>query len=337
MTKFYAAKNSNDEDRSNSSSGGVFLALSKKILDENGVVYGAIYNEKLEVVHSRTETIDELMKMTGSKYCNSELGDTFKKIQEDLDNGKKVLFTGTPCQVSTINKIVKNKDNLITIDVVCHGTPNNRYLKDYISMLEKKYNSKIKNLNMRYKDKEKYNKNLNGKHKSHGPVEPKYMKIDFCNGKTIIERSDLNIYYSLFDLFIKEGCFKCPFANLNREGDITIGDFHEYSTQLKDFNDGNGVSLVIINTKKGEKFFSKIQKEFQLLEKDEKECIQPSLVKPTIKHPLYESFTKDYNDNGFEFVVKKYAIKGIKYRIKWLLYKTKILDLIYTIKNTIAK
>ena len=159
------------------------------------------------------------------------------------------------------------------------------------------------------------------------------MRIDFSNGKSYIERSDFDSYYLLFEYFINNSCFSCPFSNLNRVSDITIGDFHETSSRLKGFNDGNGVSLVIINSEKGNKILSKIKGNLIIKEKNENDCLQPALLHPTKKIENYDQFQNEFDKFGYNYVVKKYATNGIKYKIKWILYKTKILDLILKIKN----
>lgn len=338
MKKYYAVKNKDNTDRIKSSSGGVFLAVAKHIIENGGTVYGAVYNKENLVVHDKAEKIEDLYKMTGSKYSQSNLNDIFMKVKKDLDLDKIVLFSGTPCQINALKTYTRNNNKkLITIDVVCHGTPDSIFLKDYIRTMEKRKGSKVTSINMRYKPTKLFNKNLKSRHIPIGNVEPKYMKIDFKNGKSYIQRSDFDSYYRMFDYFIRSGCFKCPFAKTERVSDITLGDFHEFNTKLEEFNDGNGVSLVIVNTKKGTELISKIKNKLLLEQKTEKECMQPALKTPTKKIPLYEQFHEDYKKNGFEYVEKKYAQSGIKYKIKVILYKTKLLNLLQKIKYRLDK
>ena len=333
--KYYAVKNKCDDERINSSSGGVFLALAKNILSKNGVVYGAIYKSDLSVIHTRGESIEDVMKMTGSKYSQSDLTNVIKEIKTDLENGRYVLFTGTPCQVNTIKMYTKDDNNsrLITVDLICHGTPEKKYLKDYITTIEENNKSIVKNINMRYKDKKTYIKNLNKKHTPIGSVAPHYMKLDLSNGRKIIERADFNSYYLMFDYFISPGCFKCPFSKLERISDITLGDFHEFNSKLGNFNDGNGVSLVIVNTKKGNIFIDEEKNNLIIIKKEEKECLQPALVGVASKPEKYDEFKIDYERYGFKYVSKKYSQSGIKYFIKKILHKIGLLDFILKVKN----
>lgn len=333
---FYAIKSKNKDVRVRSSSGGIFFELAKATIDSKGVVYGAIYNEKFEVIHSRADNIELVKKMNGSKYAQSDIGTCFEEAKKDLQDGKKVLFTGTPCQIKALNLYLKESyKNLVTIDVVCHGTPEKKYLKDYLLYLEKKYNSKVCGLNMRYKNPKKYDKKMNLNYVPIGMVEPHIMRIDFKNNKKYVARSDFDIYYQLFDYFIRQGCFKCPYSNLNRVSDITIGDFHEFSSKLGKFNDGNGISLVICNTEKGLNALKEIESELCIEEKEAEKCLQPALQSPANPPKDMDKFIKDYETYGFEYIVKEYGQKGLKYNIRKLLYRIGILDELVKIKRKI--
>lgn len=138
--KVYAAKNKNTEIRMNSSSGGVFTLIAEWILDNNGVVFGAKFNEKMQVVHDYAETKEGLAVLRGSKYVQSQIGISYKKVKEFLESGKKVLFTGTPCQVEGLLSFLGKKyDNLYTQDIICHGVPSPLVWKKYIEYKEAKF------------------------------------------------------------------------------------------------------------------------------------------------------------------------------------------------------
>ena len=199
--------------------------------------------------------------------------------------------------------------------------------------MENKYQSKITKINMRYKDKILFEKNKKQEHIALNAVEPHVMMIQYENGYNYIKESDFDVFYQLFDLLIRKSCFKCPFASLNRSSDITIGDFHEFSSKLGKFNDGNGVSLVITNSDKGNLLLSKLKTKFVIIEKNSNECLQPAITAPAIKPKQYELFREEYQAKGFEFVVNKYKKKGAKYSIKKILYKLKLYKLIMRFKN----
>lgn len=333
--EFYAIKNKNDNIRKTSSSGGVFYSLASYIIENSGVVYGAAYDKDINVYHKRITTKEEIRALQGSKYVQSNVGEAYKQVKKDLEAGKKVLFSGTPCQIAALKNILKdiNTDNLLLIDIVCHGTPAINYFNDYKKYLENKYHSKIKSLDMRFKSGKEYNKKNNKEYVRVGKIEPKHMRVEFENGKKYIMKSEFDVFYQLFDYFIKRACFKCQYANLNRISDITIADFHELSSSLGKFNDGNGVSLMIINTEKGKGIYNNIKEEFIVSVKTKEECMQPALLSPTTIPKKYDDFVKDYENLTFNDIVKKYTKNGIKIEVKKILDKTGILDIIKIIKK----
>ena len=129
----YAAKNNNEDIRLKSSSGGIFTLLAEKVIEEGGVVFGAKFDADWNVVHDYTETIEGLAAFRGSKYVQSIIGDNFKTAKQFLNNGRKVLFSGTPCQIAGLKKYLRKEyDNLLTVDVVCHGVPSPMVWRDYL-------------------------------------------------------------------------------------------------------------------------------------------------------------------------------------------------------------
>lgn len=334
IQEYYAVKNKNNDIRKKSSSGGTFYSIAYEFLKNGGVVYGAIYDENNNVVHSRIEKSEDLIKLCGSKYVKSDMKNCFNEIIDDLTVGNKVLFSGTPCQVAAVKKMasIKKKDsNLFLIDVVCHGSPQQKYYYDYKKYMEHKYKSSIKKINMRFKSDSKFDKKLHQKHYYNGPVGEHVMKIWFDNKKTYTMVSDYDPYYSLFDYFLLNNCYDCQYANLNRNSDLTIGDFHEFSSRLNEFNDGNGVSLVIINSLKGKELFNK---DNYLVESKTKEMvIQPALSKPAKKPLNYDDFLNDYEKCGFKKVAKKYSKHGVKYTIKKFLVLSGLYDKLKRIKR----
>ena len=135
---YYALKSKDDNIRRNSSSGGVFRHLAEKIIEDHGIVYGAIYDKKFNVIHSRISEKKELYKISGSKYAKSNLKNCFELVKKDLEDGKEVLFSGTPCQIKALKNVVPKTNKLLLVDIVCHGTPDSVFLEEYIKWLEKK-------------------------------------------------------------------------------------------------------------------------------------------------------------------------------------------------------
>lgn len=299
--KVYAAKNIDEDVRRTSSSGGVFTVISDFILKNNGSIYGAEINENFDVNHNRAITAKERDKFKGSKYVQSNLKDIFMKVKQDIKEGKYVLFTGTPCQVAGLNmflgeKIDKNK--LYLCDIICHGTPSPKLFKDYISFMEKKHKSKIKHINFRSKSIKN---------------ELTDMKIVFTNGKVYNKPSWKEPFYRLFysDMIIRPSCYNCKFSNLHRASDITIGDYWGIDKSMPDFQDNKGISLILINSEKGQDLFESIKENMIIRNSNIVDCLQPNLQQPTKENSKTEVFWKDYDKRGFRYIIKKYADYGI--------------------------
>lgn len=288
----YAAKNKSNDIRLSSSSGGIFYDLSELILKERGYICGAIYDENFTVIHKIDNSRNARNQMQSSKYVQSQMLSLYKEVEEKLQDGKKVLFTGTPCQVSGIYSYLRFKrvdlENLYTCDIICHGVPSPRIYREYLNDLEEKFESKIKNINFRFK-KNLYTQNI---------------RIEFENGKEYISNYFKGDYlYNLFlrDYILRDSCYRCEFANMDRISDITIGDFWGIEKIDKNFDDKKGVSLVIINSQKGEDIFNEISNKFDLLLINNKEdCLQNNLKKPCDIPKEYESVWKEYFEKGYE-------------------------------------
>jgi coenzyme F420-reducing hydrogenase beta subunit len=293
----YACWNKDKDIRRNSTSGGLFTVIANNILKENGVVFGASFDNKLNVIHSAIDNKKDIVKFRGSKYVQSNIGSTYKESKEFLDKGKSVLFTGTPCQIAGLYKFLgKEYHNLYTCDLICHGVPSPKVYKSYINYMENKYKSPIKNINFRDK-------------KTGWKVYS--VQINFQSGKTYT-KSNLEDPYSrgfLRDYFIRPSCSNCQYTNINRNGDITIADFWGYkSTNEKDFNDDKGISLAIINSKNGERLFQLCKNDLVYFKRDIDEAIKgnrclSSCFPPS---PKRKEFWEDYNSKPFKYVIKKY-------------------------------
>lgn len=239
-----------------STSGGAFRAMAEKIIERGGVVFGCAYTENKDGLVPTTiavDNIEELPKLSGSKYVQSEMGFAYKKAKGFLDKGRLVLFSGTPCHISGLYSYLgKPYDNLYTTDLICHGVPNLKMFQSELLRIEKKYKSKVKSFCFRDKRIAVW-----GKYKYSFELE---------NG----EAHNGILYDSAYiDLFLKgeiirDSCTKCPYARPERVSDITIGDAwgaeiaHPNFEELKGgiFNFRKGLSLALINTERGENFFS---------------------------------------------------------------------------------
>lgn len=311
----YAVKHKDLKIRMSSRSGGIFTALSDEVLNQNGVIYGVGYKNGFRVCYKRAETKEQRDEFRGSKYVQSEVGDIFKQVKADLDAGRKVLFSGTPCHVAGVAKFIKNKEKLFLVDIVCHGTPSPKIFKDYISYLETKYNGKVEQFNFRDKS---FGWNT-------------CIETFVINGKKYKQ----DIYATLFGscLSLRESCYNCKFTNLNRPSDITIADCWGIEKNRPDINDNKGVSLVIVNSKKGKILYNSIVSEVNQYSININDYLQPRLCSPNKKNVKYDEFWQDYIQNGFDYVIKKYAGQSkwgkVKKKIKNLLKRSKLIKTVW--------
>ena len=213
--KAYAFQLTDKEQLLNSSSGGVFYAVASTILKENGVVYGAAFEGKI-VKHKRVDCTEGLLDLMGSKYVQSDTGDTYTQVKQDLKKGKNVFYTGTPCQIAGLRLYLrKDFDNLLTADLVCHGIPSPKILADTISHIEDRLNAKFKSYSFRDK-------------KVGGWSCSSSSSYEKGKSRTYLKYSrEMEAYFNAFisGHLMRMNCYQCPFARIERPGDITIADY----------------------------------------------------------------------------------------------------------------
>lgn len=294
----YAMKHKDETILENSTSGGIFTALSDKILDMGGVIYGAAFDENMEVRHIRAVDSEDRDKMRGSKYVQSDIEGIFSLIKQDLLNGKYVLFSGTPCQIEGLKLFLRGRtDNLLCVDLVCHGVPSPKILKDYFRLLERNAHSQI----IRYQFRSK-------RWTWHVHREIAF----FENGKEKSTELWPSIYYSR--LATRPSCHNCKFTNLHRSGDITIADCRGIDKISPDFGSNEGVSLVLINTDKGCEALNEIKNEIELEEVNIQDVLQPPMRCSSTPNPQRDLFWKVYLEKGLQEAL--YAMWGRFYPLK---------------------
>ena len=300
--KVYACYNKDKNVRLSSSSGAVFSSLAEYVLNKNGIVYGVAmsedcYSAEFIAVTDRTG----LSKLRGSKYLQAKVGDAFKKVKAELQVGKLVLFTGTGCQVNGLKSFLgKEYDNLLCVDVICHGTPSPALWKKYVEYLEKKNDGKLRNINFRCKDNSWTNFGM------------KEVLTDIPQGevKHLYIPKDKDPYMQMFlrDYCLRPSCYNC-IAKKVKMADMTIADFWGINDVAPEMNDGNGTSLVLIRTDKGMKTFETISSKLKLREvayEDGVRC-NPAEYKACRRPPQRETFFEDMDAMKFEELEKKYA------------------------------
>lgn len=292
-----AAKNNNKVQRASSSSGGVFYLLSKLLLEDGGFVVGCRFDNQQVAMHDIATTMEAITPFMSSKYVQSDTNSVYEKVKRLLNKEKKVLFSGTPCQVAALkNFLVRPYPNLITLDILCHGVPSPVVFKEYLTALEKRYGSKVVSVNFR--SKEKSWKRL-------------YINILFKNKKRHFLYAGYDSYMQLFlsDRLQRPSCFHCPYNTLNRPGDISLGDFWGIGKTQYKFDDDKGVSLVLINSETGKKFWSRIADNTVFLESDVDTAVAGNkvLVQHLPSSKKRDEFYAEYVTNGFEAAIAKFA------------------------------
>lgn len=300
VPKFYGAKTKKLNEQLESTSGGVFSVLARSMFKLGGVVYGCeMHNNKAR--HIRITKEEELYKIRGSKYIQSTIYDTFSLVKEDLNNNKKILFSGTPCQIGALISYLKGDNkNLITVSVVCHGVMNDKIFNKYLSEISKEYdNSDIEYFNFRTKDNKWTQSSV------------KYRVNNEIKIKSFLDDSLMNLY--LKNLVIRESCFNCHYKGKNNIADIIIGDFWGVEVTHPEFLDQNGVSFVQVNSIKGNSYLNEIdffeQVDFIKACRSEIEKYNPSLVSSVENNFDRYNVFKEMENNSMSMISKCYEGK----------------------------
>ena len=291
----YAAINTDTAKRESSSSGGVFTALAEYILESGGAVYGAAFDKDYRVVHVRVDCAEDLERLRGSKYVQSILGDTYTRVRRDLEDNRKVLFSGTPCQVKGLEAFLQKKyENLLLCDVLCHGVPPVSIWLQYLDYARR--NKKAIN-------------HISFRNKKYG-WRNQALCIDFEDEHYIAKLTEDPYYIMYFrHNIMRPSCHNCQYAKYKRSGDITLGDFWGIGNSLqgKALDDDKGVSVVLTNTTKGRLAIQSIKDKLILKESNAKEAYQVILEGPSVKARTRDEFWKYYKEHSFEEVLRKYG------------------------------
>ena len=310
-----------DDIRRKSSSGGLFYELSQVILEDGGVVFGACYDKEMhQVVHKSTEetSIENMLK---SKYVESKLGDTYKKIETYLKDGKKVLFCGTPCQAAGLynlkeKKWSRYKNQLFILDFLCEGVPSYKKFQEYIKDSENKSEKEIETIEFRSKS---YGWNVH------------CMKIQYKDGtsRIIPSFSDSYMHTFIMDLTMnRRSCYACPFRE-KKYSDVTIGDFWKVSNVDKSCVDNKGVSAIFVNSEAGNILIEKARKNLYIKELEDRDILQ---MEQHLDTSLYldkrNNFYTEFLSNGYNSAIRKYSTyfqnRGIVDKLKLIKRWTKL-------------
>lgn len=332
----YAAQLKDKKVLAKSSSGGVFSLIAEHVIGSGGIVFGAAWDEHLQLRHIGVESIDALQKLRGSKYVHSDIGNTFVQARDNLKTGRLVYFTGTPCQIAGL-KLFLRKDytNLITSDLVCHGTPSQKLFNLFVKGMEKDRNVRL--IDYQFRDKKVFGWSCSSSSSS----------INRKTGKKKYHFYDKNMV-GYFQAFIKghitrEDCYRCPFACPERVSDITLADYWDISSHHPEFpNRREGVSLILINSTKGRKMLDLLEKNVILCKSTLTSALKTSnhnLKAPTPRpSERDEAYTEAFSD--FKSFRDKYADMARPedyYRKVYRNNKIKSLPVIHTLLKMIGK
>ncbi|MBD5496301.1 MAG: 4Fe-4S dicluster domain-containing protein [Lachnospiraceae bacterium] len=279
IPKAYAGYSKDEEIRAKSMTAGIAYLCGRYVIEQGGVVFGAVGDVLHKVEHKKAVTLDELSPMRGSKYLQSDIGYIYREVKAELLTGKEVLFTGTPCQVAGLyGYLGKEYENLYTLDLICHGVPSGMVLKKYIKDLEKEKGSKIIAF---YRDKEMGWK----------PVCFSYV---FADGTKISQKGHDNLYNRAFstNLITRKSCQNCEYAKIPRLADVSVGDYLQGNKGSIHDKENKGLSLVTINSKKGYWLFDQINGEIFAEEYPLEEVVSESehLAKPPKRNIYRRSY-----------------------------------------------
>lgn len=303
-----AAKNSDDKIRLQSSSGGIFTLLAEHIIKDGGIVFGSCWDKEWNVKHDYVDNINDLQRFRSSKYLQSVIGDSYLKAEQFLKTGRKVMFTGTPCQIAGLKHFLRKEyDNLLVVEVICHSVPSpgvwQQYLATRLHTL-KWEKSDIREISFR-------NKNTSWKNYSFVIVNQ--------NGNIFTELSCKNLFMRGFlaDLYTRPSCHACPAKQLKSGSDITLGDFWGIESLMPEIDDDKGVSAIIVNSYKGKQVLHNINVELHEVLYNELTTRNPAFVK---SFPITPKRTEFFKEDGSGFEEKIQRLTKQKKTIKKLIF-----------------
>ncbi len=297
--RFFVARHKSADVLWRSTSGGAFTAVSDAILRQGSVVYGVDYDQEFHVLHQRAETPEQRDRMRISKYVQSDLRDSFAKIKIDLETGRKVLFSGTPCQAAGLRGFMGNGpllSGLFICDIICHSIPSPLIWAEYKRLLERENGGRLASVQFRSKkdgwSRENSNKGF----------------LFSTENKPEIQEDD-----RFYNLFFKSGaitrpaCSQCRFTDVQRASDITIADYWGIESYSPEWFDPLGVSLVMVNSPQGKLLFEAASQDMLVQERPKEEALneQKRLREPSALPAGRSQFWQDFQNYGLEYVINK--------------------------------
>ena len=299
----FAAKSENDPMRMRSSSGGAFYELADQMLRDGGYVCGAVFDDEFHVKHILSNAKEDMLRMMGSKYAQSDVGYCYREVKDVLEKGCKVLFSGCPCQVAGLRTFLgKEYPNLVLVELICHGIPSDHMLQTYIGMQERKYGARLTRMEFRNKKKGWHNSSV---------------RMEFGHHRTYSKPEAADAYMNGFlgSVTLKPTCYQCHFRNFTAGSDIILGDFWGAEVELP-VDDNKGISAILVNSGKGMDVLDRCNL-----------TLTPANVETVIKYnrnllcsaapsPQRSSFYASADTNGLEEAIRRYLEESTIQKLK---------------------
>lgn len=296
--------NKDEKIRMNSSSGGIFTLISELVIKSGGVVFGAEFDENYNVRHNYVDNMEDLHKFRGSKYVQSTIGSSYYDAKQFLEQGRQVLFSGTPCQIAGLKRYLqKDYDNLICQDIVCHGVPSTYVWEHYKTFIAN--GRKISGV--KFRDKSTGWKTYS-------------LQIDFDDGSLYKDIGNENCYIKGFvrDFYLRPSCYECKYKTLHRESDITLADFWGIEANVPELDDNKGTSLIFVNSDKGKDYFEKIKGKiiFKVVDIEKSVTFNTSAFRACTYTKKKLIFYKKYAEEDFDLLMNNLTKESISNKIK---------------------
>ena len=291
--QIYASSVSDTTELRKSASGGVASAVSRKIIADGGVVFGVAYSTDFtRAEYKKAETLAELEVFRSSKYIQAEKGRIYSKVKETLASGCRTLFIGLPCEVAGLKSFLRKEyDNLTTAELICHGPTSPKVAEEFVHALEKKYQSRVVSINVRYK--------------KDGKWTPPFLRAEFTDGREYLEPFYATDYGRAFGIFSRPSCYSCTYKGDKRAADITFGDYWG-CTDTDSFYNPGGVSVIFVHTGKGAALLEGVR-DLELTETDFEHAAKgnPLLFSSKAKSPQRGVFSEVFAAKGLHAACRR--------------------------------
>lgn len=289
----FAAIQKDVESRKKSSSGGLFTSIAELIIRKGGCVYGASFDRHHQLHHISINNIEDLYKLKGSKYLQSNIIGIYKEIKEKLTKGIWVYFVGTGCQVAGLYAYLRKRyDCLITSDLVCHGVPSQHLFDQHIAYLQNRYNGEV--LSYSFRDGEKWSVCESFVIQSGDGRIKRYSKGNY--------QLSPYLYSFMQGYTFRPACYSCSFASIPRQGDITLADYWGANTKIPNIDSSHGVSLILVNNERGQAIWNEIQSKVESYKSNIDDACEnnQNLVRSSVKPAERDIVFKELESKGYD-------------------------------------